>query len=505
MNAQFHREQGGISVDYQRVGSSSNATESTYHSIISPRVTDVKRTRPFSGGDGVTTRHLRSIQTGGGSFRQGLGALVNSPGIPMHSAGNSNTSLIVYNDLRVRDKHDLVKLNDKFAQYVESVRFLEAQNRKLMYEIDAIGSRSGQGTSRIEGMYRTEMDTAKKLVGETRNDFAGVNAKAKTAEDECNKQKERYNQVMNLRATDRKAMEDLERRMAENEAQINLFRRRIADLEDEDRRYKAEARRLQNEMSKLQQDLGNERVMKAAHDSDKMALEEEVARLKREYEIELTELRSRYQTADLDISQFLDKDLVNQLRQIRNDFENESNHQRESIQSSYSLTVNELVRQIPSDSNAPNNQQQLRQVETYRADLTDIKNKRSHMQAQNEQLKNRVDDLTLKIKSLKESGSYSIARADKEIAEAKARLAKATSDFDSLASLKVTLEQEICKYRDLLESQNGLRPCVDRIIAGAHHPSMGRSVTGNSTSTTVIRRVTESTGSNGRVRFSTDS
>ncbi|CAF4838207.1 unnamed protein product, partial [Rotaria magnacalcarata] len=34
--------------------------------------------------------------------------------------------------------------------------------------------------------------------------------------------------------------------------QINLFRRRLADLEDEDRRYKAEARRLQAEMSKLQ-------------------------------------------------------------------------------------------------------------------------------------------------------------------------------------------------------------------------------------------------------------
>ncbi|CAF3990083.1 unnamed protein product [Rotaria magnacalcarata] len=143
MNAQFHREQGGISVDYQRVDSSRDRPGSTYHSIISPRVTEVKRTRPFSGGDGVTTRHLRSIQTGGGSFHQGLGALVNGSGVPVHGTGNSNTSVVVYNELRVRDKHDLVKLNDKFAQYVESVRFLEAQNRKLMYEIEAIGSRNG--------------------------------------------------------------------------------------------------------------------------------------------------------------------------------------------------------------------------------------------------------------------------------------------------------------------------------------------------------------------------
>ncbi|CAF1586286.1 unnamed protein product [Rotaria magnacalcarata] len=504
MNAQFHREQGGISVDYQRVDSSRDRPGSTYHSIISPRVTEVKRTRPFSGGDGVTTRHLRSIQTGGGSFHQGLGALVNGSGVPVHGTGNSNTSVVVYNELRVRDKHDLVKLNDKFAQYVESVRFLEAQNRKLMYEIEAIGSRNGLGTSHIQDMYRTEMDAAKHLIGESRNDLTVAIAKVKKAEDECNKQKERYSQVMNLRTTDRKAMEDLERRMAENEAQINLFRRRLADLEDEDRRYKAEARRLQAEMSKLQQELGNERAMKAAHDSDKMALEEEIARLKREYAIELTELRSRYKTADLDISQFLDKDLVNKLKQIRNDFENETNHQRESIQSRYSITVNEITRQMPSVANAPNNQQQLRQVEVYRADLTDIKNKRSYMQAQNEQLKNRVDDLALKIKSLKESGSYSIAAADKEIAEAKARLAKASSDYDSLASLKVTLEKEICNYRDLLESQNGLRPYVDRIMASAHQATSNQFVTGNRTSTTVVRNVIESTGSGGRVRFSTD-
>ncbi|CAF4606101.1 unnamed protein product, partial [Rotaria magnacalcarata] len=63
-------------------------------------------------------------------------------------------------------------------------------------------------------MYRTEMDAAKHLIGESRNDLTVAIAKVKKAEDECNKQKERYSQVMNLRTTDRKAMEDLERRMA---------------------------------------------------------------------------------------------------------------------------------------------------------------------------------------------------------------------------------------------------------------------------------------------------
>jgi hypothetical protein len=48
------------------------------------------------------------------------------------------------NTARKRDKRDLEILNDKFAQYVEKVRFLEAQNRKLALELEVLSSRSGQ-------------------------------------------------------------------------------------------------------------------------------------------------------------------------------------------------------------------------------------------------------------------------------------------------------------------------------------------------------------------------
>ncbi len=114
---------------------------------MSPRVTNIQRSRPSAlGGGGVMTRIYQSIQStgGGSSFGPGLAALANFPGVPMRGSTGGNTALVGFNLTRQRDKRELEQLNDKFAQYVEKVRFLEAQNRKLQMEIDFLRNRSGQ-------------------------------------------------------------------------------------------------------------------------------------------------------------------------------------------------------------------------------------------------------------------------------------------------------------------------------------------------------------------------
>lgn len=127
------------------------STRSTYQSAMSPRVTNVNLQRSRAGGiggggGGVMTRVYQSIQSTGGSgnFGQGLASLANFPGVPIRGGGNANTALVGFNVTRQRDKRELVQLNDKFAQYIEKVRFLEAQNRKLLLELEALRSRSGQ-------------------------------------------------------------------------------------------------------------------------------------------------------------------------------------------------------------------------------------------------------------------------------------------------------------------------------------------------------------------------
>jgi hypothetical protein len=152
MYSNYEQRQERVSHDYDRVAESYDSTSSTgsttYRSAMRPRVTNVQRARSsaLSGsGGGVMTRVYQSFQSGGGgNFGQGLASLANFPGVPIRGSSNSNTALVGLNVTRQRDKRDLVQLNDKFAQYVEKVRFLEAQNRKLALELEALQKRAGQ-------------------------------------------------------------------------------------------------------------------------------------------------------------------------------------------------------------------------------------------------------------------------------------------------------------------------------------------------------------------------
>lgn len=61
--------------------------------------------------------------------------------------------------------------------------------------------------------------------------------------------------------------------------QIALFRRRLADLDDEARRYKAESQRLAAEINRLQNEIQNELFLKTSCEVEKIALEDDKVHL----------------------------------------------------------------------------------------------------------------------------------------------------------------------------------------------------------------------------------
>lgn len=128
---------------------SQSSTTTTYRSILGPRTTNLQRSRPTGlNSSSFTTRvnYTPHSSTGTTShFGPGLASLVHNPAVPLRGGSNGVTTAIVsINTTRQREKHELENLNDKFAQYVEKVRYLEAQNRKLVMELDALNTRLRQ-------------------------------------------------------------------------------------------------------------------------------------------------------------------------------------------------------------------------------------------------------------------------------------------------------------------------------------------------------------------------
>lgn len=505
MYTHYERSSERASHDYDRVDDSydisSNA--STYRSAMSPRVTNLPRSRPSalgSGGGGVMTRVFQSFQSTGssGNFGPGLASIANFPGVPMRGSSNINTALVGFNSTRQRDKKDLEQLNDKFAQYVEKVRFLEAQNRKLQMELEALQNRSGQGSSRIKEMYDIEMSEAKRLIDDTKRDAAAANVKTQQAEQDVRRQRDRYNQISGLRDADRKEIDSIQRQIAENEAQINLFRRRLEDLDDESRRYKTESQRLTSEINRLQNEIQNERFTKSSCDVEKYALEDELAFLKQTHEANLAELRSRSVSNDLDPSQFFRNELSQAIREIRNDYETRVDSQRNDMQNKYSILFNEIVmKQQRSDANPLYNEQHRRQEERIRSEVAQTQNQNAYLRAQTQGVKNRIDDLQRRLAQFKEDGGAAQSKLAKDIQDAKNRLEQANRDFAEVSNLKTSLEKEISVYRDLLESQSGLRGYVDRIVQNAEQQVLERPSTRPSgVSTSIQHTFINTTGSN---------
>ena len=64
----------------------------------------------------------------------------------------------------MREKKDMQDLNERFASYIEKVRFLEAQNRRLADELEKLKSKWGKETSAVKAMYQAELGEARCLL-----------------------------------------------------------------------------------------------------------------------------------------------------------------------------------------------------------------------------------------------------------------------------------------------------------------------------------------------------
>lgn len=125
-------------------------------------------------------------------------------------ASSLNTELL---SLRHQEREQLVGLNDRFASYVDKVRHLEAQNRALLAELEALRQRQSQ-PSRLRDLYESRVRTLRALVQTEGDERARVESEQERLRDTCEQLKEQYEEEQERR---RRAEEELQKAREEAE------------------------------------------------------------------------------------------------------------------------------------------------------------------------------------------------------------------------------------------------------------------------------------------------
>lgn len=87
---------------------------------------------------------------------------------------------------RTQEKEELSHLNDRLANYIDKVRFLESENSRLMVQVKQSEETVTREVTSIKSLYESELSDARRLLDETAKDKARLQLEASKYKEEAN-------------------------------------------------------------------------------------------------------------------------------------------------------------------------------------------------------------------------------------------------------------------------------------------------------------------------------
>jgi predicted nucleic acid-binding Zn-ribbon protein len=353
-----------------------------------------------------------------------------------------------------QEKEELSKLNDRLANSIERLRFLEGSNQKILNEVDALKNSWGSDSRSIIEKYEPELLKTLHKVDELGRDSAKAAIRSKRINYEIENIKRNLDQEQNIADEDRRKMKNLENVLEQNMNELDSLLNRIKDKESDLKKNVKENENLNDDLSTLLNELDDELFISSQLRNENQTLEEHIPFLKAIHEQEVAEMKYLSNVTNVNPAQFYRSELDRAIRDIRNDFEQLNDLEKRELDAWYKIKaeeikllsakregVDELPNILETNKNLKDqinkNNDEIKDLNKHHKDLVD---KLNRLQDALEELKrNNVDELD---------------KRDREIAELKRKIEDLLDDIDRLLHNKTL--PEINTFRRLLES-NGPR------------------------------------------------
>jgi len=471
---------------------------------MATRITQERKVDSQGGGSTTTTTtktyETRSYETEGPSYRPGIqarnliiqrssyggpvqksvqqsysyGAMMPSPA-PGAYANISALGTANIKTNRAQEKKDMRDLNERFASYIERVRFLEAQNRKLADELDKLKAKWGKETTAIKAMYQAELDEARRLLDDAEKEKARLQIRVSTLENEIEEFRQRLDDAKADLGAAREKIDSQNETLSTYESEINLLRRRVESLESERDKDKKEIARLQDLLNKARTDLDNETLAHIDAENRRQTLEEELEFLKQVHDQEMKELAAlAYRDTTNENREFWKSELANAIREIQSTYDEKLDSMRGELETYYNMKVQEF-----RTGAAKNNMETVHakeETKRLRSQLGDLRAKLSELEARNNALERELADLRREYETKIQELEVERNEYQDEAAKRTAELEAVLKELQDLMDSKLGLELEIAAYRKLLEGEEnniGLKQVVEMITSGGGSASGG--------------------------------